>query len=158
MAFSSNQITVLKALMLLSMAFPAATAARPMMAKSAARQQAEAGGGAGSDYSECLETMFQLQSCTGEVILFFMNGETYLGPNCCRAIRTVEHKCWPSMFASVGFTAEESDILRGYCDAEEGGHGGSADEDDGDASHAFPSCPHHNVNLTTFDEMESLSP
>ncbi|RAL54315.1 hypothetical protein DM860_001443 [Cuscuta australis] len=158
MACSSDHITILKALMLLCVAFPTATAARPMMAESAG-QQAGAGGGGGSDYSECLETMFQLQSCTGEVILFFMNGETYLGPNCCRAIRTVEHKCWPSMFASVGFTAEESDILRGYCDAEEGGHGGSADEDDGDASLAFPSCPPlHDVNLTTSDEIESLSP
>ncbi|KAI3894512.1 hypothetical protein MKW92_030331, partial [Papaver armeniacum] len=33
------------------------------------------------------------------------------------AIRIITRECWPSMLASVGFTAEEGDILRGYCDA-----------------------------------------
>lgn len=65
----------------------------------------------------CWDSLFQLQSCTGEVILFFINGETYLGPSCCRAIRIIEHDCWPSMLGSLGFTSEEGDILRGYCDA-----------------------------------------
>nr|CAD1839865.1 unnamed protein product [Ananas comosus var. bracteatus] len=55
----------------------------------------------------------------GEVILFFLNGETYLGPSCCRAIRVIEHHCWAAdvLLASLGFTAQEGDILRGYCDA-----------------------------------------
>ncbi|WOG82176.1 hypothetical protein DCAR_0101338 [Daucus carota subsp. sativus] len=65
----------------------------------------------------CWDSLFQLHSCTSEVILFFLNGETYLGQSCCRAIRIIEHDCWPSMLGSLGFTSEEGDILRGYCDA-----------------------------------------
>ncbi|KAI3465992.1 hypothetical protein Pfo_022655 [Paulownia fortunei] len=67
--------------------------------------------------TSCWDALFELQSCSGEVVLFFLNGETQLGPNCCNAIRTIEHQCWPSMLGSLGITTEESDILRGYCDA-----------------------------------------
>lgn len=66
--------------------------------------------------SNCWESLFQLQSCTSEVILFFLNGETYLGPDCCHAIHIIEHHCWPSMLGSLGFTSQEGDVLRGYCD------------------------------------------
>ncbi|KAJ4967596.1 hypothetical protein NE237_019445 [Protea cynaroides] len=65
----------------------------------------------------CWDSLYELRACTGEVILFFLNGETYLGPGCCRAIRFIEHQCWPAMLGSLGFTPEESDILLGYCDA-----------------------------------------
>ncbi|GLT75614.1 hypothetical protein SLA2020_473230 [Shorea laevis] len=64
----------------------------------------------------CWDSLIQLQSCTGEVILFFINGETYLGHACCEAIRTIGHKCWPNMLDTLGFTTEEGDILQGYCD------------------------------------------
>ncbi|ONK55282.1 uncharacterized protein A4U43_UnF5530 [Asparagus officinalis] len=65
----------------------------------------------------------ELKSCSGEVVLFFLNGETFLGPSCCRAIRVIEHKCWAAqtMLGVLGFTAEEGDVLRGYCDAESSG-------------------------------------
>ncbi|KAI3833629.1 hypothetical protein MKW98_021539 [Papaver atlanticum] len=43
--------------------------------------------------------------------------QMYLGIECCRAIRIITPECWLSMLTSVGFTAEEGDILRGYCDA-----------------------------------------
>ncbi|XP_058084020.1 egg cell-secreted protein 1.4-like [Magnolia sinica] len=66
---------------------------------------------------ECWDSLVELQACTTEVILFFLNGETSLGPGCCRAIRIIEHQCWPTMLSSLGFTAEECDILRGYCNA-----------------------------------------
>ncbi|KAL3508886.1 hypothetical protein ACH5RR_028287 [Cinchona calisaya] len=69
--------------------------------------------------TSCWDSLFELQSCTGEVVLFFLNGETYLGPNCCNAIRTIEHHCWPTMLGAVGINSEESDILLGYCDASE---------------------------------------
>ncbi|XP_042495162.1 egg cell-secreted protein 1.4-like [Macadamia integrifolia] len=68
----------------------------------------------------CWDSLVELRACTGEVILFFLNGETFLGSDCCRAIRFIEHQCWPSMLGSLGFTPEESDILRGYCDAATG--------------------------------------
>ena len=65
----------------------------------------------------CWDSLFELQSCTSEVIMFFLNGETHLGPNCCRAIRIIEQQCWPALLTLLGFTPQEEDILRGYCDA-----------------------------------------
>ncbi|KAI3717137.1 hypothetical protein L1987_68530 [Smallanthus sonchifolius] len=69
----------------------------------------------------CWDTLFELQACTGEIILFFINGETYLGTGCCRAIVKIEKMCWPSLMGSIGFTSEEGDILRGYCDVSDDG-------------------------------------
>ncbi|GAV77605.1 Prolamin_like domain-containing protein [Cephalotus follicularis] len=68
--------------------------------------------------STCWDSLMQLQSCTGELILFFLNGETYLGHGCCQAIHTIGNQCWPTMIDALGFTTEESDILQGYCDHE----------------------------------------
>ncbi|GAA0143549.1 hypothetical protein LIER_04211 [Lithospermum erythrorhizon] len=77
--------------------------------------------------SPCWDSLYELQSCTGEVVMFFMNGETYLGPSCCSAIRTIEHQCWPGLLGTLGYTSEEGDILRGYCDESEPapGNGGT---------------------------------
>ncbi|KAL9419751.1 hypothetical protein AB3S75_037503 [Citrus x aurantiifolia] len=40
-----------------------------------------------------------------------------IGPDCCRAIDIITRNCWPAMLTSLGFTAEEGNTLRGYCDA-----------------------------------------
>ncbi|KAH7568080.1 hypothetical protein ACOSP7_009525 [Xanthoceras sorbifolium] len=66
----------------------------------------------------CWDSLIQLQSCSGEIILFFLNGETYLGSSCCQAIETISQQCWPNMIDTLGFTTEEGDILEGYCDHE----------------------------------------
>lgn len=66
--------------------------------------------------NSCWESLLQLQACSGEIITFFLNGETYLGQGCCQAIRVIGHDCWPSIVGSLGFTTEETDILEGYCD------------------------------------------
>ena len=81
--------------------------------------------------SNCWESLMELQWCTGEIIMFFLNGETYLYPNCCRAIRIIEHDCWPDMLVSLGFTEQEGGILGVYCDA--------ADNDD--TTHPSPAPP-----------------
>ncbi|WVY93380.1 hypothetical protein V8G54_032468 [Vigna mungo] len=57
-----------------------------------------------------------LRACSGEIITFFLNGETYLGRSCCEAIRVIGHDCWPNLVGSLGFTSEETDVLEGYCD------------------------------------------
>jgi len=72
--------------------------------------------------SNCWQSLFKLQACSGEVIAFFLNGETYLGNGCCKAIRVIGHDCWPNMVASLGFTNEESYALEGYCDEVEDVH------------------------------------
>jgi len=65
----------------------------------------------------CWDSLLALQACTGEVVMFFLNGEIYLGPRCCQAIRVIEHQCWPEMLISLGFTTQEGDLLEGYCEA-----------------------------------------
>ncbi|OMO70446.1 hypothetical protein CCACVL1_18914 [Corchorus capsularis] len=67
----------------------------------------------------CWDSLIELQSCTGEIIMFFLNGETELGHSCCQAIRTISNHCWPSMIGALGFTTEETHVLEGYCDHEQ---------------------------------------
>ncbi|MCL7028946.1 hypothetical protein MKW94_000638 [Papaver nudicaule] len=107
-AFMSNAAAVLAAWDL------ATTIHYPVGHKLAARINVEDGG---AGMTECWSALYELRSCTNEIILFFMDGEMYLGIECCRAIRIITRECWPSMLTSVGFTAEEGDILKSYCDA-----------------------------------------
>ncbi|KAJ8765733.1 hypothetical protein K2173_014855 [Erythroxylum novogranatense] len=67
---------------------------------------------------ECWNALLDLKSCSNDIILFFLDGQSSIGPNCCSAIETITRNCWPSMLSSLGFTAQEGSILRGYCDAE----------------------------------------
>ncbi|KAL7616411.1 egg cell-secreted protein 1.2 [Lactuca sativa] len=76
-----------------------------------ARLQGEKDGG----LMDCWNALLELKSCTNEIILFFLNGDSYLTMECCRAIRVITYGCWPSMLTSLGFTSEEGDILKGYC-------------------------------------------
>nr|GMD49378.1 egg cell-secreted protein 1.1-like [Ipomoea batatas] len=131
---------MIKAVLLLSMAASLATvSARPLSVTSGATAlrarlrlyEEDSGGGS----STCWESLFALRACTGEVILFFVNGEKYLGPGCCRAVRTIHHYCWAnSVFGSLGLTTQEFDILRGYCDA-------TADDDHSAPPSSPPSLP-----------------
>lgn len=79
--------------------------------------KAQIDGGAGYGWADCWNALYELRSCTEEIVLFFLNGESHLGPGCCRAIHVATRNCWPTMLVSVGFTEQEGDILRGYCDA-----------------------------------------
>ncbi|MFS7952995.1 putative Prolamin-like domain-containing protein [Helianthus anomalus] len=76
------------------------------------RLQAEKDSGGLTD---CWNALLELKSCTNEIVLFFLNGDSYLTMDCCRAIRTITYGCWPSMLTSLGFTSEQGDILQGYC-------------------------------------------
>ncbi|CAN6339769.1 unnamed protein product [Urochloa humidicola] len=126
------RLAAVVALLLLTLAAtaPAAAAGRgapaPAVPPLAARLQAfstsldEVGdeeGDAGG-LAECWDALTRLGSCTSEIVIFFVNGESYIGPECCVAIRGATRHCWPSMLAAAGFTAEEADVLRGFCDAE----------------------------------------
>lgn len=123
-AATTNGSLMIKAVLLLSMAalLAATVSARQVSVTSAAtalrhRLRLDKGD-SGEGSSACWESLFALRACTGEVILFFMNGENYLGQGCCRAVRTIHHYCWAnSVFGSLGLTTQEFDILRGYCDA-----------------------------------------
>ncbi|KAL9441182.1 hypothetical protein AB3S75_019790 [Citrus x aurantiifolia] len=69
------------------------------------------------DLTECWNVLMELKSCSNEIVLFFLNKHTDIGPDCCRAIDITTHNCWLVMLISLGFTAEEGNILRGYYDA-----------------------------------------
>ncbi|KAK8965290.1 Egg cell-secreted protein 1.2 [Platanthera guangdongensis] len=101
--------------LLLSHAQARQAALRPLEARLFA---AVDGGEGGAGAVGCWEAMMELRSCSNEIVLFFLNGESYLTLPCCRAIRLITRSCWPAMLSTLGFTSEEADILRGYCDAE----------------------------------------
>ncbi|KAK1263138.1 Egg cell-secreted protein 1.2 [Acorus gramineus] len=111
----SSLTTSLAFLLLITMPNPT-TAAANQHEDLPSRLLVSAGPGGGS-FTDCFNALVEIKSCTNEIILFFLNGEMYLGLGCCRAIRVITRQCWPSMLVSIGFTAEEGDILRGYCDA-----------------------------------------
>ncbi|CAA7020607.1 unnamed protein product [Microthlaspi erraticum] len=64
---------------------------------------------------ECWNALYELKSCTNEIVLFFLNGETKLGASCCDAVDVITTNCWPAMLTSLGFTSEETNVLRGFC-------------------------------------------
>lgn len=74
-------------------------------------------GSGGGGLAECWNALVEVKSCSNEIILFFLNGQANIGPDCCRGITVITRSCLPVMLTSLGFTIEEGDILRGYCDA-----------------------------------------
>ncbi|XP_047974745.1 egg cell-secreted protein 1.1-like [Salvia hispanica] len=107
-AFPTKLVAVVLAAMLAS---PLMISARSRSSLAARLKVAE------EEPSSCWDALLELQSCSGEMVMFFLNGETQLGENCCSAIKVIERQCWPSMLATLGITPEESNVLRGYCDA-----------------------------------------
>ncbi|KAF8046609.1 hypothetical protein N665_3588s0001 [Sinapis alba] len=69
----------------------------------------------GGGLMECWNALYELKSCTNEIVLFFLNGETKLGVSCCEAVDVITTNCWPAMLTSLGFTSEEANVLRGFC-------------------------------------------
>lgn len=72
------------------------------------------------DSSGCWDALWEVKSCKTEIEAYFVNGTIDIGRECCQAITTITHHCWPAVLSAVGITPEESDLLRGYCDAESG--------------------------------------
>ncbi|BFG35152.1 egg cell-secreted protein 1.3-like [Prunus yedoensis var. nudiflora] len=94
------------------------------------------GSGGQGGLGECWNALVELKSCSNEVVLFFLNGQADIGTDCCKAIATITHHCWPAMLTSLGFTAEEGNILRGYCDA-----ASAAGSTDNASSSSAPASP-----------------
>ncbi|CAN8234312.1 unnamed protein product [Cochlearia groenlandica] len=90
----------------------------------------------------CWDSLMQLQHCSGELILFFLNGETYIGPGCCDAIRSVGSKCWTNMIGVLGYTDQEGDMLQGYCDGNDSDDNNNNNNGgDDDRHHALATSP-----------------
>ncbi|PHU00447.1 hypothetical protein BC332_30234 [Capsicum chinense] len=66
---------------------------------------------------ECFNAFGEIKSCTNEIIAYFTIGTIDIDLPCCQAISVITHHCWPGMLTTLGFTLEQTNILRGYCDA-----------------------------------------
>ncbi|EEF32307.1 egg cell-secreted protein 1.4 [Ricinus communis] len=100
----------------LTLVIASATAARDVPFISGNSLEARIEGSSSSSLVDCWNALIEIKSCSNEIILFFLNGHTDIGADCCRSIAIFTHNCWPAMLTSIGFTAEEGNILRGYCD------------------------------------------
>ncbi|CAH2061573.1 unnamed protein product [Thlaspi arvense] len=80
----------------------------------------------GGGLMECWDALYELKSCTNEIVLFFLNGETKLGVDCCHAVEVITTNCWPAMLTSLGFTSDETNVLRGFCQSPNSGGSSSA--------------------------------
>ncbi|ONH90042.1 hypothetical protein PRUPE_8G031900 [Prunus persica] len=150
-AYTTFKLFLLTAVLTLTMPF-LATSARPLnpnLIRSNPNLAARLN--LGEESSNCWDSLFQLQACSGEVVMFFLNGETYLGHSCCEAIRTIEHQCWPALLGTLGFTAEETDVLKGYCD--EADHVKSPP-----ANPPSPPSIHDPINVKVVPNLEKLVP
>ncbi|XP_060182857.1 egg cell-secreted protein 1.4-like [Lycium barbarum] len=70
---------------------------------------------------ECWNALAEIKSCTNEIVAYFTIGTIDIDLPCCQAISVITHHCWPSMLSTLGFTPEETNMLRGYCDASASG-------------------------------------
>ncbi|TMW84460.1 hypothetical protein EJD97_025168 [Solanum chilense] len=66
---------------------------------------------------DCFNALAEIKSCTNEIVAYFTIGTIDIDLPCCQAIFVITHHCWPSMLTTLGFTLEETNMLRGYCDA-----------------------------------------
>ncbi|KAL9414459.1 hypothetical protein AB3S75_042847 [Citrus x aurantiifolia] len=67
--------------------------------------------------TECWNALMELKSCSNEIVIFFLNNQADISPDYCCAIDIITCNCWPATLTSLGFTAKEGNILRGYRDA-----------------------------------------
>ncbi|KAI7994755.1 Egg cell-secreted protein 1.4 [Camellia lanceoleosa] len=65
---------------------------------------------------DCWNALAEIKTCSNEIIVYFVSGTTNISPPCCKAISMITHHCWHSMLTALGFTTDEDNVLRGYCD------------------------------------------
>ncbi|KAK9999276.1 hypothetical protein SO802_018879 [Lithocarpus litseifolius] len=72
------------------------------------------------DQAKCLNLLSGVNSCTSDIVDFFSDRLTNLGPGCCGSISTITKNCLPSTLASFGFTSELHNKLQEHCHAMSG--------------------------------------
>ncbi|TKY51425.1 Egg cell-secreted protein 1.1 [Spatholobus suberectus] len=78
---STHKVFAVTILLAMTMASPSSTNATLISAESHSSLVAQLK--LDGKLANCWDKLFELQACTDEVITFFLNGETYLGPSCC---------------------------------------------------------------------------
>ncbi|CAI9109108.1 OLC1v1008863C1 [Oldenlandia corymbosa var. corymbosa] len=66
---------------------------------------------------ECWDALSEVTSCSDKIYAYFTGGKADIGPYCCRAINVITHNCWPAILTALGFSTDQTFVLRGYCDA-----------------------------------------
>ncbi|KAI3451043.1 hypothetical protein Pfo_007708 [Paulownia fortunei] len=66
---------------------------------------------------DCWTALNKIRSCSNEIVAYFANGTIDITPPCCEAITLITHSCWPAVLSALGYTLDQTYILRGYCDA-----------------------------------------
>ncbi|KAG8383420.1 hypothetical protein BUALT_Bualt04G0010900 [Buddleja alternifolia] len=66
---------------------------------------------------DCWTALYKIRSCSNEIIAYFANGAIDITPPCCEAITLITHQCWPAVLSTLGYSPDQANILRGYCDA-----------------------------------------
>ncbi|GAA0146286.1 hypothetical protein LIER_06278 [Lithospermum erythrorhizon] len=72
---------------------------------------------------ECWEALSEIKACSNEITAFLTSGVADIAPPCCTAIMEITHSCWPAVLNTIGISADQTDILRGYCDAADNNNG-----------------------------------
>ncbi|XVE55137.1 hypothetical protein DITRI_Ditri03aG0136400 [Diplodiscus trichospermus] len=65
--------------------------------------------------SKCWDSLVHLESCSLELIMFFLNRNSYLRHGCCQVVRAISQQCWPTIIDGLGFTPKQTDGLQAYC-------------------------------------------
>ena len=73
--------------------------------------------------SDCLNARGEINSTCSDEIAIFLNDfgtSKYVQldreSHCCQLIKFISHQCSPALLTSLGYTTNECDILRGYCE------------------------------------------
>lgn len=66
---------------------------------------------------DCFAAISEIRSCSNEIVAYLANGTLDISPPCCEAIDMITHRCWPAVLGVFGFGPDQTDILRGFCDA-----------------------------------------
>lgn len=66
---------------------------------------------------DCWTALYKIRSCSNEIIAYFTNGTIDITPPCCEAVALITHHCWPAVLGALGYSPDQTNILRGYCDA-----------------------------------------
>lgn len=66
---------------------------------------------------DCWTALYKIRSCSNEIVAYFVDGSIDIDPPCCESIALITHHCWPAVLGVLGYGPDQTDILRGYCDA-----------------------------------------
>lgn len=99
------------------LAFATATGSYDLKVNSRGHNLTERIEASDGQFIECQKALLQLKSCSNVTIQYFLTGHADISSECCSGIEASTSACSPAGFTSLGYTAQESNILSAYCTA-----------------------------------------